>query len=89
MRLKRLCSDRVEGDKIFADSLDKYRAYIEATGYISRSVQGHFAKIANMRRKDSFKKFERGNKRWKDRPLFFSKHQEPAFPDINKSVTHL
>ena len=33
MRLRRLCSDRVEGDRIFADALDEYRAYMEARGY--------------------------------------------------------
>ena len=86
MRLRRLCSDRVEGDKIFADSLDEYRAYMEARGYYSRIIQGHFAEIANMRRKDSLKKVERRNKQWMDRPIFFIKHQEPAFPDINKSI---
>ena len=86
MRLRRLCSDRVEGDKIFADSLDEYRAYMEARGYDSRIIQGHFAEIANMRRKDSLKKVERRNKQWMDRPIFFIKHQEPAFPDINKSI---
>ena len=32
MRLRRLCSDRVEGDRIFADALDEYRAYMEARG---------------------------------------------------------
>ena len=68
MRLRRLCSDRVERDKIFADSLDEYRAYMEARGYDSRSIQGHFTEIANMRRKDSSKKVERRNKQWKDRP---------------------
>ena len=51
MRLRRLCSDRAEGDKIFADSLDEYRAYMEARVYDSRSIQGHFAEIANMREK--------------------------------------
>ena len=60
---------------------------MEARGYDSRSIQGHFAEIANMRRKDSVKKVERRNKQWKDRPIFFIKHQEPAFPDINKSIT--
>ena len=58
MRLRRLCSDRVVGDKIFADSLDEYRAYMEARRYDSKSIQGHFAEIANMRRKDSLKKVE-------------------------------
>ena len=39
MRHRRLCSDRVEGDKIFADSLDEYRAYMEARGYDLRSIR--------------------------------------------------
>ena len=59
---------------------------MEARGYDSRSIQGHFAEIANMWRKDSLKKVERRNKQWKDRPIFFIKHQETAFPDINKSI---
>ena len=88
MRLRRLCSDRVKGDKIFADSLDEYRAYMEARGYDSRSIQGHFAEIANIRRKDSLKKVERRNKQWKHRSIFFIKHQEPAFP-YNKELKEL
>ena len=79
IRLRRLCSDRVEGDKIFADSLDEYRTYMEARGYDSRSIQGHFAEIANMRRKDSLKKVERRNKQWKDRPIFSSSIKNQHF----------
>ena len=51
VRLRRLCSDRVEGDKIFADSLDEYRAYMKTRGYDSRSIQGHSVEIANMRKR--------------------------------------
>ena len=32
VRLRRLCSDRVEGDRIFANALDEYRAYIKVRG---------------------------------------------------------
>ena len=35
---------------------------MEARGFDSRSIQDHFAEIANMRRKDSLKKVERRNK---------------------------
>ena len=35
---------------------------------------------------DSLKKVGRRNKQWKDKPNFFIKHQEPAFPDISKSI---
>ena len=56
MRLRRLCSDRVEGDRIFADALDEYRAYMEARGYGPMNIRGHFAEIANLKRQDALKK---------------------------------
>ena len=34
MRRRRLCLDRVEGDRIFADALNEYRAYMEARTYV-------------------------------------------------------
>ena len=45
--------------------------YMEARGHDSRRIQGHFAEIANMRRKYSSKKIERGNKQWKYKSTFF------------------
>ena len=89
MRLRRLCSDRVEGDEIFADSLDEYRAYMEARGYDSRSIQGHFAEIANMRRKDSLKKVERRNKQWKDRPIFSSRIKNQHFQTLTSQLENI
>ena len=59
MRLRRLCSDRVEGDRIFAEYLDEYRAYMEARGYDPMNIRGHFAEIANLKRQDALKKVER------------------------------
>ena len=59
MRLRRLCSDRVEGDRIFADALDEYRAYMEARGYDPVNIRGHFAEIANLKRQDAVKNVER------------------------------
>ena len=59
MRLRRLCSDRVEGDRIFADALDEYQAYMEARGYDPMNIRGHFAEIANLKRQDALKKVER------------------------------
>ena len=79
MRLRRLCSDRVEGDRIFADALDEYRAYMEGRGYDPMNIRGHFAEIANLKRHDALKKVERRKKKWKKRPVFFVKLQEPAF----------
>ena len=70
MRLRRLCSDRVEGDRIFADALDEYRAYMEARGYDPTNIRGHFAEIANLKRQDALKKVEGRKKKWKERPIF-------------------
>ena len=86
MRPRRLCSDRVEGDRIFADALDEYRAYMVARGYDPMNIRGHFAEIANLKRQDALKKVERRKKKWKERPIFFVKQKEPAFPSIEKSI---
>ena len=55
MRLRRLCSDRVEGHRIFADALDEYQAYMEVGGY-----------DPNLKRQDALKKVERRKKEWKE-----------------------
>ena len=72
MRLRRLCSDRIEGDRIFADVLDEYRACIEARGYGPMNIRGHFVDTANLKRQDAPKKVERSKKKWKERPTFLS-----------------
>ena len=86
MRLRRLCSDRVEGDRIFADSLDEYRAYTEVRGYDPMNTCGHFAEIANLKRQDALKKVERRKRSGRKDQYFFVKQQEPAFPSIEKSI---
>ena len=64
MRLRRLCSDRVEADRIFADALDEYRAYMGARRYDPMKIRGHFAETANLKRQDALKKMER--RKWKE-----------------------
>ena len=86
MRLRRLCSDRVEGDRIFADALDEYQAYMQTRGYDPMNIHGHFVEIANLKRQDALKKVERRKKKWKERPVFFVEQQEPALPSIEKSI---
>ena len=81
---------RVEGDKIFTDSLDEYRAYMEARGYDSRSIQGHFAEIANMLGKDSSKKVEReGKQAMKDRPIFLSSIKMKHFRTLTSQLDNI
>ena len=60
---------------------------MEARGYDPMNIRGHFAEIANLKRQeDALKKVERRKKKWKERPIFFVKQQEPAFPSIEKSI---
>ena len=59
---------------------------MEARGYDPMNILGHFTEIANLKRQDALKKVERRKKKWKERPIFFVKQQEPAFPSIDKSI---
>ena len=71
MRLRRLCSDRVEEDRIFADALDEYRAYMEARGYDPMNIRGHFAEIANLKRQDAPKKVGKKKKEMEGKTNIF------------------
>ena len=89
MRLRRLCSDRVEGDRIFADALDECRAYMEARGYdpcneYSWTLRGNCKPEKTRCSEESGKK--KKEMEGKERPIFFVKQQEPAFPSIEKSI---
>ena len=70
MRPRRLCSDRGERDRIFADALGEYRAYIEARGYDPMDIRGQFLEIANLKGQDGLKKIKRRKKKWKQIPIF-------------------
>ena len=59
---------------------------MEARGYDPMNIRGHFVEIANLKRQDALKKVERRKKKWKERPIFFLKQLEPAFPSIEKSI---
>ena len=39
-----------------------------------------------MKRQDALKNVERRKNKWKERPIFFVKQQEPAFPSIEKPI---
>ena len=71
MRLRRLCSDRVEEDRIFADALDEYRAYMEARGYDPMNIRGQFPEIANLKRQDALKKVGKKKKEMEGKTNIF------------------
>ena len=53
LRVRRNCSDRVPGDKMFIDNLVKYKAYLLDSGYASDINDKHFIKVAKLKRKDT------------------------------------
>ena len=53
LRVRRNCSDRVPGDKMFIDNLVKYKAYLLDSGYASDIIDKHFIKVAKLKWKDT------------------------------------
>ena len=84
MKLRGLCSDRVEGDRTFADALDEYRVYMEARGYDPMNIRGHFAEIANLKRQDALKKVERRKKEMEGKINIFCQTARTCFSKYRK-----
>ena len=53
LRVRRNCSDRDSDDKMFIDNIVKYKAYLLESGYASDQIDGHFIKVAKLKRKDA------------------------------------
>ena len=53
LRVRRNCSDRVPGDKMFIDNLVKYKAYLLDSGYANDIIDKHFIKVAKLKQKDT------------------------------------
>ena len=51
LRVRRNCSDRVPGDKMFIDNLVRYKAYLLDSGYASDIIDKHFIKVAKLKQK--------------------------------------
>ena len=79
MRLRRLCSDRVEGDRIFADALDEYRAYMEARGYDPMNIRGHFAEICKPEKTRCSEESGKKKKKMEGKTNIFVKPQDLLF----------
>ena len=50
-RVRRNCSHRVPGDKMFIDNLVKYKAYLLNSGYASDIIDKHFIKVAKLKQR--------------------------------------
>ena len=51
LRVRRNCSDRDPGDRMFINNMVKYKAYLIQSGYESDRIDELFIKVANVKRK--------------------------------------
>ena len=82
LRVRRNCSDRIEQDQFFVDTLIKYKAYLLHSGNDSEMVDKQFVKVAKMKRKETLK--TRTKPKLNRRKYNFVTTWDPAFPDIRK-----
>ena len=85
LRVRRNCSDRVPGDRMFINNLVKYKAYLLGSGYASDTIDKHFIKVAKLKRKDTLGEKVARNRKSRNRKINFVTSWDPMFPDINKA----
>ena len=88
LRVRRNCSDRDPDDKMFIDNMVKYEAYLLESGYASDQIDGHFIKVAKLKRKDAMSNDEcrkRGSSA-KKKKINFVTTWDPMFLDINEAL---
>ena len=51
LRVRRNCSDRVVGDKLFVNNLILYKTYLMHSGYDKENIDKYFPKVAQMKKK--------------------------------------
>ena len=83
-RIRRNCSDRVENDEIFKNTIVQYKSYLLKSGYDEELIDKRFINCAvRVKRKDLLKK--RKQKRTNDIEKYrMITDYEPTFPDIRK-----
>ena len=87
LRVRRNCSDRVAGDKLFVNNLILYKAYLMHSGYDEENIDRNFIKVAKMKRKETLSdKPKKRRGRPKDRKYNFVTTWDPIFPDIGKII---
>ena len=85
LRVRRNCSDRVPGDKVFIDNLVKYKADLLDSGYASDIIDKHFIKVGKLKRKDTLGEKVARNRKIRNQKINFVTTWDPMFPDINKA----
>ena len=85
LRVRRNCSDRVPGDKMFTDNLVKYKAYLLGSGYACDTIDKYFIKVSELKWKDTLGENVARNRKSGNRKINFVTTWDPMFPDINKT----
>ena len=86
LRVRRNCSDRDPGDRMFINNMVKYKAYLIESGYESDRIDEHFIKVAKLKRKHTLSNKGRKKKRSAVRKINFVTTWDPMFPDISGAL---
>ena len=65
----------------------KYKAYLLESGYAGDQIDGHFIKVAKLKRKDAMSNTGCKNRRSGAKKINFVTKWDPMFPDINKALS--
>ena len=89
LRIRKNCSDRSVGDKIFIDKLVEYKGYLLDSGYNSQKIDKQFLKVAQIPRKKLLE--GRQSKRQTrqeetDIKINFVVSHDRTFSDIRKAI---
>ena len=85
-RIRRNCSDRIDDDKIFKDTMIDYKAYLMKSGYEEELVDEKFSShVVTTKRKDLLRNKKRKKQRNKITKYRMVTDYEPTFPDIRKA----
>ena len=87
--IRRNCSDRSVGDKIFIDKLVEYKGYLLDSGYNSQKIDKQFLKVTQIPRKKLLegRQSKRQTKQEEtDIKINFVVSHDPTFPDIRKAI---
>ena len=85
-RTRRNCSDRIDDDKIFKDTMIDCKAYLMKSGYEEELVDEKFSShVATTRRKDLLRNKKRKQHRNEITKYCMVTDYEPTFPDIRKA----
>ena len=85
-RCRTNCSDKVEDDNIFKETLVEYKAYLLKSGYNEQNINEKFINLAVKKKRSHILKDNGKKKQQKTFQKYrFVTEYEPSFPDIRKA----